>query len=123
MTSDDDNSEINSSFTHESVEIQSTKHTVDLEEGEIGDVSKSDDGDVSRQSSVWTNETNKSQEETSVENEAVMEHREMVMKMEMDTLFLENLDQLMEKILNKRSSTTNNMKIQVTEMKVNQVNQ
>ncbi|KAI9906214.1 hypothetical protein PsorP6_004574 [Peronosclerospora sorghi] len=70
MTSDDDNSEINSSFTHESVEIQSTKHTVDLEEGEIGDVSKSDDGDVSRQSSVGTKETNKLQEETSVENEA-----------------------------------------------------
>ncbi|KAI9907841.1 hypothetical protein PsorP6_016591 [Peronosclerospora sorghi] len=63
MTSDDDNSEIKLSFTHESVDIQSTKHTVDLEEGEIGDVSKSDDGDVSRQSSVGTNETNKSQEE------------------------------------------------------------
>ncbi|KAI9921353.1 hypothetical protein PsorP6_000452 [Peronosclerospora sorghi] len=46
MTSDNDNSEINSSFTHESVEIQSTKHTVDLEEGEIDDVSKSDDGGV-----------------------------------------------------------------------------
>ncbi|KAI9910866.1 hypothetical protein PsorP6_009982 [Peronosclerospora sorghi] len=79
MTSDDDNSEINSSFTHEYVDIQSTKHTVDLEEGEIGDVSKSDDGDetknsndgdVSRQSSVGSDETNKSQEETSVENEA-----------------------------------------------------
>ncbi|KAI9907081.1 hypothetical protein PsorP6_016112 [Peronosclerospora sorghi] len=91
MTSDDDNSEKNSSFTHESVEIQSTKHTVDLEEGDIGDVyisgngdvsrqssvgtnvadvNKSDDGDVLRQSSVGTNETNKSQEETSVENEA-----------------------------------------------------
>ncbi|KAI9912284.1 hypothetical protein PsorP6_009108 [Peronosclerospora sorghi] len=36
----------------------------------VVDVSKSDDGDVSRQSSVGTNETNKSQEETSVENEA-----------------------------------------------------
>ncbi|KAI9916641.1 hypothetical protein PsorP6_016881 [Peronosclerospora sorghi] len=70
MTSDDDNSEITSSFTHESVEIQSTKHTVDLEEGEIGDVSKSDDGDVWRQSIVGTKEINKSQGETSVENEA-----------------------------------------------------